>query len=440
MVLRSRRQAGAFQSAPRRIRESGVTAVGIDGAGMWVVCCDSETDCERDYPMTIRIPFNKPAIVGEELTYVRQAVAGQHASGDGPFTKRAQAMLEDSFGAKRVLLTTSCTSALELAALLCDLQPGDEVIVPSYTFVSTANAIVLRGARPVFVDIRPDTLNIDERLIEQAITPRTRAIFPVHYAGVACEMDVIMDVANRHGLLVVEDAAQGVHARYKDKWLGTLGHLGCYSFHETKNLSCGEGGALVVNDRAMEQRAEIMREKGTNRSQFLRGQTDKYTWVDVGSSFLPSDMLAAFLVGQIENMEKITSRRGKIFDRYAAMLRPLVERGLIGIPVIPQECATNYHMFYLLVADIDERAALIEHLRDAGVLAVFHYVPLHSSPFAQTLGLPPTKLPMTEELSARLVRLPMYFDLTDAEVEEIGNIVLDFYRTRVNRGDTAHDG
>jgi dTDP-4-amino-4,6-dideoxygalactose transaminase len=379
--------------------------------------------------MAIHIPFNKPSIVGSELTYVGQAVAGQHASGDGPFTRRAQAMLEKSFGAKRVLLTTSCTSALELAALLCDLQPGDEVIVPSYTFVSTANAFVLRGARPVFVDIRPDTLNIDERLIEQAITPRTRAIFPIHYAGVACEMDSIMDIASRHGLLVVEDAAQGVSARYKDRWLGTIGHLGCYSFHETKNVSCGEGGALVINDPAMEDRAEILREKGTNRSQFMRGQTDKYTWVDVGSSYLPSDMLAAFLVGQIENMEKITRRRGEIFDLYGALLAPLVERGLIRLPMVPSHCSPNYHMFYLLTADIEERVALIAHLRAAGIHAVWHYVPLHSSPFARSLGVPETHLPMTEELSARLLRLPMYFDLTDSEVEEVASSLLDFYRT-----------
>jgi dTDP-4-amino-4,6-dideoxygalactose transaminase len=377
-----------------------------------------------------RIPFNKPAIVGSELTYVGQAVADGHASGDGPFTKRAQAMLEKSFGANRVLLTTSCTSALELAALLCDLQPGDEVIVPSYTFVSTANAFVLRGARPVFVDVRPDTLNIDERLIEQAITPRTRAIFPIHYAGVACEMDAMMDIADRHGLLVVEDAAQGVHARYKDRWLGTIGHLGCYSFHETKNLSCGEGGALVINDPAMEQRAEILREKGTNRSQFLRGQADKYTWVDVGSSYLPSDMLAAFLLGQIENMEKITQRRGEIFDLYVAILAPLVERGLIRIPVVPPHCSANGHMFYVLTADIDERTALIAHLRAVGILAVFHYVPLHSSPFAKSLGVAQTHLPKTEELSARLLRLPMYYDLTDPEVEEVASSVLDFYRSR----------
>ena len=260
-------------------------------------------------------PVQQTILVGSELIYVGQAVAGGHASGDGPFTRRAEAMLEKCFDAKQVLLTTSCTAALEMAALLCDLRPGDEVIVPSFTFVSTANAFVLRGAKPVFVDIRPDTLNIDERLVETAITPRTRAIFPVHYGGVACEMDAIMDIADRHGLLVVEDAAQGVFARYKDRSLGTIGHLGCYSFHETKNISCGEGGALVVNDPAMADRAEILREKGTNRSQYIRGQADKYTWVDVGSSYVLSDMLAAFLVGQIESMEKITRRRGEIFDR-----------------------------------------------------------------------------------------------------------------------------
>jgi dTDP-4-amino-4,6-dideoxygalactose transaminase len=393
-------------------------------------CLQRGTDYDKDHLMTIRIPFNKPSVTGSELIYIGQAVAGQHASGDGPFTKRAEAELEKCLGANRVMLTTSCTSALELAALLCDLQPGDEVIVPSYTFVSTANAFVLRGANPVFVDIRPDTLNIDERLIEQAITPRTRAIFPVHYGGVGCEMDAIMDIANRHGLLVVEDAAQGVFARYRDRFLGTIGHLGCYSFHETKNISCGEGGALVVNDPAMVRRAEILREKGTNRSQYMRGEVDKYSWVDVGSSYVLSDMLAAFLMGQIESMEKITKRRGEIFDRYSALLAPLVERGTIRIPVVPKHCTTSYHMFYVLTASIEERAALIAHLRAASILAVFHYVPLHSSPFAQSFARPQTDLPCTEELSARLLRLPMYFDLTDWEVEEVASSVLDFYQSR----------
>jgi dTDP-4-amino-4,6-dideoxygalactose transaminase len=380
--------------------------------------------------MTIHIPFNRPSIVGAELIYVGQAVAGGHASGDGPFTRHAQKLMEDRFGAGRLLLTTSCTAALEMAALLCDFGPGDEVILPSYTFVSTANAAVLRGATPVFVDIRPDTLNIDERLIEAAVTPRTRAIFPIHYAGVACEMDEIMAIARRHDLLVVEDAAQGVFAKYKDQWLGTIGHMGCYSFHETKNFSCGEGGALVINDPRLEKRAEILREKGTNRSQFLRGQVDKYTWVDIGSSYVPSDMLAAFLVGQLENMEKITARRGEIHDRYASLLAPLVERGLIRIPRVPQHCTTNYHMFYVLAADLDERTALIAHLRRAGILAVFHYVPLHSSPFARSLGVSQATLPVTDDASSRLLRLPMYYDLTDRDVTAVADAVLDFYRER----------
>jgi len=380
--------------------------------------------------MKFHIPFNKPCIVGSELIYVGQAVANGHASGDGPFTRRAQKLMEDRFGARRVLLTTSCTAALEIAALLCNLREGDEVIMPSYTFVSTANAAALRGATPVFVDIRNDTFNIDERKIEAAITPRTRAIFPIHYAGVACEMDEIMAIAARYDLLVVEDAAQGVFAKYKDQWLGTIGHLGCYSFHETKNFSCGEGGALVINDPRLEKRAEILREKGTNRSQYLRGEVDKYTWTDIGSSYVLSDMLAAFLLGQLENMEKITARRSEIYSRYVAMLAPLVERGLIRTPSVPQHCATNHHMFYLLAADIEERTALIAHLRQAGILAAFHYVPLHSSPFAQCLGLPQTSLPVTDDTSSRLVRLPMYFDLTDQQLAEVVGTVLDFYRNK----------
>ncbi len=379
--------------------------------------------------MKIHIPFNKPSIVGSELIYVGQAVAGGHASGDGPFTRRAQKLMEEHFSARRILLTTSCTAALELAALLSNIGPGDEVILPSFTFVSTANAVVLRGATPVFVDIRPDTLNIDERLIEAAITPRTRAIFPVHYAGIGCEMDEIMAIASRHNLLVVEDAAQGVFAKYKGQWLGTIGQMGCYSFHETKNFSCGEGGALTINDPALEKRAEILREKGTNRSQFMRGQVDKYTWVDIGSSYVLSDMLAAFLLGQLENMEKITARRREIYLSYNGMLAPLVESGRIRIPFIPQHCTPNYHMFYVLATDLAERTALIEHLRQAGVLAVFHYVPLHSSPFAKSLGLPISDLPVTDNISSRLLRLPMYYDLSDREVAEVADAVLDFYKT-----------
>ena len=378
--------------------------------------------------MTIDIPFNKPTVVGSELIYVGQAVAGGHASGDGPFTRRAQKLMQERFAARRVLLTTSCTAALEMAALLCGLGPGDEVILPSYTFVSTANAVALRGATPVFVDIRPDTLNIDERLIEAAVTSRTRAIFPIHYAGVACEMDEIMAIAKCHNLLVVEDAAQGVFSQYKGRWLGTIGHMGCYSFHETKNFSCGEGGALVVNHPAFEARAEILREKGTNRSQFLRGQVDKYTWVDIGSSYVPSDMLAAFLLGQLENMEKITIRRGEIFHRYAAGLAPLASKGLIRAPVVPQHCATNHHMFYLLAADLDERTAMIAHLREAGILAVFHYVPLHSSPFAKSLGLRKISLPVTDDTSTRLLRLPMYYGLTNSQVDCVCDSILEFYK------------
>ena len=339
--------------------------------------------------------------------------------------------MEERFGARRILLTTSCTAALEMAALLCGFGPGDEVILPSFTFVSTANAVVLRGATPVFIDIRPDTLNIDERLIEAAITPRTRAIFPIHYAGVGCEMDEIMAIARRHNLLVVEDAAQGVFAQYKGQWLGTIGQMGCYSFHETKNFSCGEGGALIVNDAALEKRAEILREKGTNRSQFLRGQVDKYTWVDIGSSYVPSDMLAAFLLGQLENIkEKITARREEIFNLYAGKLAPLVEIGLIQTPFTPQHCRKNYHMFYLLTANLAERSALIEHLRQAGILAVFHYVPLHSSPFAKSLGVPQSNLPVTDDASSRLLRLPMYYDLSDWDVIEVAEAVLGFYESR----------
>ena len=380
--------------------------------------------------MKITIPFNKPSIVGSELEYVSQAISGGHASGNGPFTKRAEKMLERSFGAQRVLLTTSCTSALEIAAILCDLGPSDEVILPSYTFVSTANAVVLRGARPIFVDIRPDTLNIDERLIEAAVTPRTRAIFAVHYAGVACEMDEIMSIARRHNLLVVEDAAQGVRSQYKGRWLGTIAHLGCYSFHETKNFSCGEGGALVINDSALIERAEILREKGTNRSQFLRGQIDKYSWVDIGSSWVPSDILAAFLLGQLENMEKITARRAQIYEQYARHLRPLADEGLIRIPQVPKHCSTNYHMFYGLTSGIEERTELIAHLQEAGILAVFHYVPLHTSPFALAQRLPQASLPVTEDISSRLVRFPVYYELTETDVKTIAEAVIYFYATK----------
>jgi len=375
----------------------------------------------------IRIPFNRPVIVGREMDYVAAAVAGGHASGDGPFTRRAQTMLEQRYAVQRALLTTSCTAALELAALLCDLGPGDEVILPSFTFVSTANAVVRCGATPVFVDIRPDTLNIDETRIAAAITPRTRAIFPVHYAGIACEMDAIMDIAARHDLLVVEDAAQAIESRYKDRYLATIGHLGCFSFHETKNVSCGEGGALLINDPALESRAEIVREKGTDRSAFLRGQVDKYTWVDVGSSFLPSDMLAAYLTGQLEHVADITARRGALHARYASRLAPLEAAGHIRLPRTPPHRTPNHHLFYLLTANLAERSALIGHLKEAGIHAVFHYIPLHSAPFARSLGIPPAVLPVTDDTSDRLVRLPMHLDLTTADVDTVADAVIGFY-------------
>ncbi len=359
---------------------------------------------------------------------MQQAIATGRTCGDGPFTKRSQKFLEQKFSAQKVLLTTSCTSALEIAGLLCELKPGDEVILPSYTFVSTANAILLRGARPVFVDIRPDTLNLDERLLEDAITPRTTAIWPVHYAGVGCEMDEIIAVARRHELTVVEDAAQGVFASYKGRWLGTIGDLGCYSFHETKNFSCGEGGALLVNTKQFAHRAEIIREKGTNRSQFLRGQIDKYTWVDVGSSYVPSDLLAAFLLGQLEHMEQITAKRGSIVDGYTRQLSPLAERGLVRLPIVPEHSTSNHHMFHLLTANIEERTALIEHLKRAGIMAAFHYVPLHTSPVGRSLGGRDGALPITEDISARLVRLPLYYDMTEADVSVVARELCAFYR------------
>jgi len=373
------------------------------------------------------IPFNRPCIAGNEIKYITEAVHSRHTCGDGPFSKRCQSFLERRFGADKVLLTTSCTSALEMAGLLCGLERDDEVILPSFTFVSTANAIVLRGARPVFVDIRADTLNLDERLIEEAITPRTKAIWPVHYAGVACEMDEILAIARRHSLRVVEDAAQGVNASYKGRWLGTIGDLGCYSFHETKNFSCGEGGAIVVNAAEFDARAEIVREKGTNRSQFLRGQVDKYSWVDVGSSYLPSDVLAAGLLAQLEWMDRITVRRGEIFGWYSAMLSPLAERGLLRLPIVPAHCETNFHMFYALAADIDERTALIAHLKRNGIVATFHYVPLHNSAVGREIGIRKGDFHVTESVSSRLLRLPMFFELTEQDVARIAKRLGDFY-------------
>ncbi|MCH2143352.1 MAG: dTDP-4-amino-4,6-dideoxygalactose transaminase [Phycisphaerales bacterium] len=369
--------------------------------------------------MTMKTPFNRPFVVGPEFKYLADAISRGHSAGDGYYTRQCADLLMAQSGAKSVLLTTSCTSALEMSALLLDIQPGDEVIMPSYTFVSTANAFVLRGARPVFVDIREDTLNLDERLLEDAMTEKTRAIVPVHYGGVSCEMDTILEIANRHGVAVVEDAAQGVNATYKGQWLGTMGHIGAWSFHETKNIICGEGGALVVNDPQYLERAEIIREKGTNRSRFLRGQVDKYTWVDVGGSFLMSDLLAAFLYGQVEHMEAITSRRQKIWNRYHEALQPLAESGAVQLPVVPDGCVTNCHMYAIRVSDERTRSQMIDSLKQRGILAVFHYVPLHRSPMAESQGWSNVDLPITEREAARVLRLPLFPELSESDQDEV---------------------
>jgi len=369
------------------------------------------------------VPFNKPYMTGKELDYIVQAHANKHLAGDGEFTAKCGGWLEDRTGARKALLTHSCTAALEMAAILADIQPGDEIIMPSYTFVSTANAFVLRGGVPVFVDIRPDTLNIDERLIEAAITPRTRAIVPVHYAGVACEMDAIMDIAQRHGLMVVEDAAQGIMSTYKGRPLGSIGHLGCLSFHETKNIISGEGGALLVNDASLAARAEIIREKGTNRSQFFRGQVDKYTWSDIGSSYLPGEIIAAFLWAQMEEADEITRRRLAIWDIYHDAFAQLESGGAVRRPVVPAGCAHNAHMYYLLMPDLESRTALIGKLAESGINSVFHYVPLHSSPAGLRYGRAHGEMSITDSASTRLMRLPLWVGLTKQEQESIFEIL-----------------
>jgi dTDP-4-amino-4,6-dideoxygalactose transaminase len=354
------------------------------------------------------IPFNKPYMTGQELVNITHAHANGHLSGDGPFTKQCNAWLTDRTGASSSLLTHSCTAALEMAALLLDLVHGDEVIMPSYTFVSTSNAFVLRGAVPVFVDIRSDTLNIDENLIEAAITPRTKAICVVHYAGVSCEMDSILDIAARHGLAVVEDAAQGVMSSYKGRPLGTVGDLGALSFHETKNIISGEGGALLCRDRTHAERAEIIREKGTNRSRFFRGQVDKYTWVDVGSSFLPGEITAAFLSAQMDAAEDITERRLAIWDRYHVWAEKYEAAGLLSRPTIPEHCIHNAHMYYMLLPSLEIRTQFIQDLRERGVQAVFHYIPLHSSPAGLAHGRTGSDMSVTDDISQRLVRMPLW--------------------------------
>ena len=374
------------------------------------------------------IPFNKPPFLGTEFDYIKKAVNNQKICGDGEFTKDCNAWLENKTGASKALLTTSCTHSLEMAALLLDIKPGDEVIMPSYTFVSTADAFVLRGAKIKFVDIRPDTMNIDEKLIEDAITDKTKAIVPVHYAGVGCEMDTIMDIAKRHNLKVVEDAAQGVMSEYKGKALGAIGDYGCYSFHETKNYSMGEGGALLIKNEDDIELAEIIREKGTNRSRFLRGQIDKYTWVEAGSSYLPSDMNAAYLWAQLQEADKINNDRLAAWDRYYKGFEQLEQEGFVTRPFIPEECKHNAHMFYLKAEDLETRTKLISFLKENGVMAVFHYVPLHSAPAGEKFGEFVGEDKYTTKESDRLVRLPMYYGLSESETDKVIEKVIEFYK------------
>jgi dTDP-4-amino-4,6-dideoxygalactose transaminase len=374
----------------------------------------------------IRIPFNRPFATGDELDHIRAAVAAPKFAGDGSFTAQCHVLLEQSLGIQKALLTTSCTHALEMAALLLDIGPGDEVIVPSFTFPSAANAFVLRGARPVFVDIRADTLNIDESQIERRITARTKAIFLVHYAGVGCEMDAIMAIARRHAIAVVEDNAHGLYGRYRGRYLGTLGRLAALSFHETKNFTCGEGGALLINDANLDQRAEILREKGTNRSQFFRGEIDKYTWVDVGSSYLPADLLAAFLRAQLEHRDQIQSMRRKIWETYALELVSWAKTNGVRLPIIPSECEQSYHMFYVIMPSLESRQALISHLAGLGILAVFHYLPLHLSPMGLRFGGRQGDCPVTEDLADRLLRFPFFTGMSSSDQAQVIDAVRAF--------------
>lgn len=374
----------------------------------------------------IRIPFNRPFATGGELDYIRDAIALPKFSGDGSYTAHCHRILEESLGIARSLLTTSCTHALEMAALLLNLGPGDEIILPAFTFVSTANAFVLRGARPVFVDIRDDTLNIDERQIEARITPRTKAIFVMHYAGVGCEMDTILAIARRHDLAVVEDNAHGLYGKYRGRYLGTFGELTALSFHETKNFTCGEGGALLINDKKFVERAEIIREKGTDRSRFFRGEVDKYNWVDVGSSYLPSDLLAAFLRAQLEHREQIQAARRQLWTNYQQGLSDWAVENDVRLPFIPPECEQNYHMFQLILPSLDCRQAVISHLLQCEILAVFHYLPLHLSPMGRCFGGREGDCPVTENVAARLLRLPFYTGMTSSEQAEVVKEVTAF--------------
>ena len=372
------------------------------------------------------IDFNRPAFVGSELEYIQDAIHRGMLCGDGIYTKKCSQWMEKEFDVSRVMLTTSCTHALEMAAFLCDIQPGDEVIMPSYTFVSTADAFVLRGAKIVFVDIRPDTMNLDEKLIEQAITPKTKVIVPVHYAGVACEMDTIMDIAHRHGLKVVEDAAQGVDACYKGKALGTIGDFGCYSFHETKNFTMGEGGALLFQKEEYLEKAEILREKGTDRSKFFRGQVDKYRWMDYGSSYLPSELNAAYLYAQLEAKDKIQKKRMEIYEYYHRNLADLAAEGKVELPYVPQDCEHNAHMYYLKVKDMKVRTRLLAYLRENGICSVFHYVPLHSAPAGRKFGRFAGEDVYTTKESERLLRLPMFYNLDMEDVKRIVDVIHKF--------------
>lgn len=373
------------------------------------------------------IPFNIPPYVGKEGQYIKEVIKSGKICGDGSFTKRCSQWLEERTGSRKVLLTTSCTHATEMAALLCDIQPGDEVIMPSYTFVSTADAFVMRGGVPVFVDIRPDTMNIDENLIEEAITDKTKAIVPVHYAGVSCEMDKIMEIAKKYTLFVIEDAAQGLMSTYKGQALGTIGDYGCYSFHETKNYSMGEGGAILIRDKENIEMAEIIREKGTNRSQFFRGMVDKYTWVEKGSSYLPSELNAAYLYAQLEQADKINDRRRAVYRMYYDLLKEMQKDGHLELPFVPEECEHNAHMFYIKVKDLEERTNLISYLKKNGIAASFHYIPLHSAPAGRKYGRFSGEDRFTTKESERLLRLPMYYNLEDSEAEQVAEMIKKFW-------------
>lgn len=385
-------------------------------------------DDEAEGQVPIAVPFNRPFIAGKELFYIAKAVTQGNIAGDGEFTRLCARWMEERFDVPHVLLTPSCTAALEMAAMLCDLGPGDEVVMPSFTFVSTANAVARLGAKPVFVDVREDTLNLDESLVEAALTERTRAIFPVHYAGVSCAMDPILEIARRRGLRVVEDAAQGVDASYRGRALGSIGDLGAFSFHETKNFICGEGGALCINDPALLERAEILRDKGTNRRQFFRGQVDKYTWVDIGSSYVPSEICSAFLYAQLEMTPVINASRRSKFEEYLTRLAPLEAAGRLRLPRTPEDCRSNHHLFYILLPDEATRDALAAHLRSRGVLAVFHYVPLHTSPMGRTFGYRDGDLPVTEDVSRRLLRLPLFHEMTAEEQDRVVDQIEGYFR------------